>query len=333
MEPTAALIVAVIVAALLLDVCTGWNNAASSIATAISTRALSPRRAIALAAVFTVAGAFWSEEVAKTICGGLVHRERVTPTIVLAAVLAAVWWVGVMTRLGVPVSGSHALIGGLVGAAGFGRGGAVVQVDGVTAVLVAMLALPVLAGGSAFGAMLVVLHLFRRVRPTIVNELFGKLQLVSVSLASWMRGANDAQKVMGVIVLALVAGGSQQTIDVPLWLKLACGLGMAFGTAAGAWRAVRTTGMQRLDVRPAHGVVAEMSASLALGIAATQGIPVSTTHAITAAVLGVGATKRPSVTAGSLGRKVLLAWALTLPVAALLAGGLYHFLVLVGVDP
>lgn len=334
MEPT-TLIIAVVIAALIFDFCNGWNDSANAIATVVSTRVLSPIAAVALSACLNFAGAFASEEVAKTIGGGLVDPAHVTQTIVLASMMSASVWVACMTFLGMPISGSHSLIGALVGAAAFAKGLDIIKMKGVTKVLAAMLISPVLGAFLGFGVMAIILWLFRRARPTLVNQLFGKLQLMSVGLMSWMHGTNDAQKVMGVITLALFAGGfvtapEGKTPDVPLWVKIACATVMGMGTLAGGWKVIRTLGMGLIKIRPVHGFAAETGASITLGLAAWQGIPVSTTHTITGTIIGVGATQRASGVNFGLGKKILYAWLLTLPATALLSGLFHSVLTLFG---
>lgn len=333
MEPT-TLIIAVVIAALIFDFCNGWNDSANAIATVVSTRVLSPIAAVGLSACLNFAGAFASEEVAKTIGGGLVDPAQVTQTMVLASMLSASVWVGSMTFVGMPISGSHSLIGALVGAAAFAKGLDIIHGKGVGKVLVAMLVSPILGAIFGFFVMAAILWLFRRARPTLVHNLFGKLQLASVGLMSAMHGANDAQKVMGVITLALFAGGfiaaapGKTSPDVPLWVKIACATVMAVGTAAGGWKVIRTLGMGLIKIRPVHGFAAETGASLTLGIAAWQGIPVSTTHTITGSIIGVGSTQRASGVNFGLGKKILYAWVLTLPATALLSGLFHTLLVL-----
>lgn len=334
MEST-TLIIAVVIAALIFDFCNGWNDSANAIATVVSTRVLSPISAVALSAMLNFAGAFASEEVAKTIGGGLVDKEFVTQTIVLASMLSASTWVAVMTLAGMPISGSHSLIGALVGAAAFAKGVDIVHREGVAKVLVAMLVSPILGAVLGFAVMVAILWLFRRARPTLVHSLFGKLQLASVGLMSWMHGTNDAQKVMGVITLALFAGGflkvaPGQELAVPLWVKVACATVMALGTAAGGWKVIRTLGMGLIKIRPVHGFAAETGASITLGIAAWQGIPVSTTHTITGSIIGVGTTQRASGVNFGLGKKIVYAWVLTLPATALLSGVIHALLSFLG---
>ncbi len=330
MEPT-TLIVAVVVAALLFDFCNGWNDSANAIATVVSTRVLSPITAVSLAALLNVLGALVSTKVAKTIAGDLVDPAVVTQTVVLAAMLAASTWVGLMTLVGMPISGSHSLVGALVGATAWAAGWDAVHRDGVMKVLKAMLLSPVAGLLIGFAVMAGLMWLLRRVRPVTVNRWFGKLQLVSVSAMAWAHGTNDAQKVMGVITLALVAGGFQRELEVPLWVKLACALVMGLGTACGGWKVIRTLGMNLIKIKPIHGFAAETGASITLGVAAALGTPVSTTHTITGSILGVGATQRLSAVRWGLGAKILYAWLLTLPGTGLMGGLAYAGLRAAGV--
>jgi PiT family inorganic phosphate transporter len=326
MADPAVLIVAVVAAALVFDYTNGWNDSANAIATVVSTRVLSPASAVGLAALLNFGGALVSTKVAKTIGGGLVDPQSVTQTVVLASMLAAAGWVTLMTRLGMPISGSHSLIGSLVGAATMARGWHVVHAGGVTKVLLAMLISPVAGLVIGFVLMGALLWLIRRWRPSRVGGLFGKAQLASVSWMAWEHGHNDAQKVMGVITLALVAGKFQTDLEVPLWVKLACAGAMCLGTAAGGWRVIRTLGTGLIKIQPIHGFAAETAASVTLAVAAHSGIPVSTTHTITGAIMGVGATKRLSAVRWGLGSKIAAAWVFTLPTCALLAALCYRLL-------
>jgi PiT family inorganic phosphate transporter len=324
-DPT-FLIIAVVIAALLFDYTNGWNDSANAIATVVSTRVLSPSSAVLLAAALNFGGALVSTKVAKTIGGGLVDPQFVTQTVVLASMLAAALWVAGMTWLGMPISGSHSLIGSLVGAAAMARGSDIVNFAGVQKTLVAMLVSPI--AGLLFGFLLMwgLLWLVRRWSPRRVQGTFGKAQLLSVSWMAWEHGNNDAQKVMGVITLALVAGGFQSEIEVPLWVKLACATVMALGTAAGGWKVIKTLGSGLIKIQPIHGFAAETAASATLGVAAYMGVPVSTTHTITGSIMGVGATRRLSAVRWGLGSKILMAWVFTLPATALLAALTYRLL-------
>lgn len=320
------LTVAVVVAALAFDYTNGWNDSANAIATVVSTRVLSPGSAVMLAAVLNFGGALISTKVAKTIGGGLVDAELVTQWMVLASMIAAALWVAAMTVFGLPISGSHSLIGSLVGAAAMAGGWDIVHGEGVRKVLLAMLISPVLGMALGFVLMWAILWLVRAWRPQTVSEVFGKAQLVSVSWMAWEHGNNDAQKVMGVITLALVAGGFQTELEVPLWVKIACASVMALGTAAGGWKVIRTLGTGLIKIQPVHGFAAETAASVTLAIAAHNGVPVSTTHTITGSIMGVGATRRLSAVRWGLGGKILVAWVFTLPMTAFLAAATYQTL-------
>ncbi|MCC7014550.1 MAG: inorganic phosphate transporter [Planctomycetes bacterium] len=322
------LIVAVVIAALAFDYTNGWNDSANAIATVVSTRVLSPGRAVILAALLNFGGAFVSEEVAKTIGTGLVDPQFVSQAVVLASMIAAAMWVGTMTFIGMPISGSHSLIGSLIGAATMARGWEIVHFAGLKKVLIAMLLSPLLGLALGFLLMWALLWIIRRWGPGRVQGVFGKAQLASVSWMAWEHGSNDAQKVMGVITLALVAGGFQAQGDhsIPLWVKLACATAMGVGTAAGGWKVIRTLGSGLIKIQPIHGFAAETAASATLMTAAQLGVPVSTTHTITGAIMGVGATKRLSAVRWGLGGKILLAWVFTLPMTALISAATYRAL-------
>jgi PiT family inorganic phosphate transporter len=326
MAESTILIIAVVMAALIFDYTNGWNDSANAIATVVSTRVLSPGKAVMLAAVLNFAGALVSTKVAKMIGGGLVDAEMVTQWMVLASMIAGALWVGVMTTIGLPISGSHALIGSLIGAAAMARGWEIVHMDGVRKVLLAMLISPILGLAIGFVLMWALLWLVRDWRPHVVSSVFGKAQIVSVSWMAWEHGKNDAQKVMGVITLALVAGGFQSELDVPLWVVLSCATVMGLGTAAGGWKVIRTLGTGLIKIQPIHGFAAETAASITLALAAHNGVPVSTTHTITGSIMGVGATKRLSAVRWGLGGKILIAWVFTLPMCALLAASTYQAL-------
>jgi PiT family inorganic phosphate transporter len=307
-------LVATVIIALLFDFSNGWNDAANSIATVVSTRVLRPWQAVALAATLNFVGIFLGTAVAKTIGTDLVDSGAITSTTVIMAMLAALSWTILMTRIGLPISASHSLIGGLGGAA-VGASGSfgVLKAAGLSKVLLALFISPVAGFVLGLLLMFVLLHSFGNKAYGPVNRAFGKLQLLSVSWMSVVHGANDAQKVMGVITMALVAAGTQSTFEVPLWVKLSCHASIALGTAIGGWRVIRTLGMGLTKLRPVHGFSAETAASCVLLATATIGVPVSTTHTVTGAILGVGASQRLSAVRWGLGAKILSAWVVTLP--------------------
>jgi PiT family inorganic phosphate transporter len=328
MAESTLLIFAVVIAALIFDYTNGWNDSANAIATVVSTRVLSPGAAVLLAATLNFGGALVSTEVAKTIGSGLVDAQLVTQWMVLASMIGAALWVAIMTTVGLPISGSHSLIGSLLGAATAARGWEIVHLDGVRKVLLAMLISPVFGFAIAFVLMWALMWLVRRWKPQTVSSIFGNAQIVSVSWMAWEHGKNDAQKVMGVITLALVAGGFQSEMEVPVWVKLACATVMGLGTAAGGWKVIRTLGTGLIKIQPIHGFAAETAASITLAIAAHNGVPVSTTHTITGSIMGIGATRRLSAVRWGLGGKILLAWVFTLPMCGLMAAGVYAGLTL-----
>jgi len=321
-DPTILIIITVAVA-LLFDFANGWNDSANAIATVVTTRVLSPFSAVLLAGVLNFAGSFISTRVAKMIGGGLVDPTMITMTVVLAAMLGAFSWTFFMTLVGMPISGSHSLIGGLVGAVIFSGGGAALKMGGIYKVLLALLLSPIFGLVIGFFIMVVIMHLFKKVALGTVNKYFGKLQLVSVSFMALSHGTNDAQKVMGIITMALLSGGFIDTFEVPMWVIFASATVMGIGTATGGWRVIKTLGQQLSRIQPVHGFAAESAATVVLMGAASIGAPVSTTHVITSSIMGVGATRRLSAVRWGIGKKILYAWVLTLPACGIMAGIFY----------
>ena len=325
LDPTVMLIV-VIVAALLFDFVNGWNDSANAIATVVSTRTLSPLAAVTMAALLNFIGALVSTKVAKTIGGGLIDPKMVSSDVVLAAMLAGTIWVAFCTVMSLPISGSHSLVGGLIGAAVARFGVDVVQMGGVWKVMIGLFLSPVLGFIGGYFLLTTVYWVAYNMRPRTVRRTFGVLQVLSSGFMAYTHGMNDAQKVMGVITLALFSAGRIPDITVPLWVMLICALAMALGTAAGGWGVIRTLGMKLAHIRPIEGFAAETSASLVLSGAAAMGIPVSTTHTITGSIMGVGAGHRVNAVKWGIGTKIVYAWVFTLPAAALLAAVLDYIL-------
>jgi PiT family inorganic phosphate transporter len=316
------LLVLVILAALLFDFVNGWNDSANAIATVVSTRVLAPLTAVLFAGVLNVAGALVSTRVAKTIGGGLVDPQLVTEYVVLASMLAAAGWVALCTIWGLPISGSHSLIGSLVGAAGAIFGVEVLKMEGVAKVLVALVVSPVLGFAVGYVLLVGVYWIANWMSPREVRRTFSLLQVFSSAFMAFTHGMNDAQKVMGVITLALFSSGKISAIEVPFWVMLLCALVMGAGTAAGGWRVIRTLGMKLAHIRPIEGFAAETGAGIVLAGAAGLGMPVSTTHTITGSILGVGSAYRVKSVRWSIGSKIVYAWVLTLPATAALGGAL-----------
>ncbi len=326
MPELTGLLLLTIVLALLFDFSNGWHDCANAVATVISTRVLSPLSAVVMAGVLNVAGAFFSTAVAKMIGGGIVHADIITNQVVAAAMGGAIIWNLFTLGLGLPTSSSHALIGGLVGSAVAHGGWDVVQLKGLRSILEAMLLSPLFGFGMGFLIMVAVSWICFRIPRGIATRVFSKLQLFSAGFMAFSHGANDAQKVMGVITLALVASGQLTSTEVPTWVIVACALAMGGGTMVGGWRIVRTLGMRIAKLEPVHGFAAETGAASVLLFAAHIGLPVSTTHTITSSILGVGSTKRLSAVRWGLTAKILSAWVFTLPGAGLLGAVVYRLL-------
>ena len=326
MSELAGLLLLTVFLALLFDFSNGWHDCANAVATVVSTRVLSPLSAVLLAGALNVAGAFFSTAVAKMIGGGIVYADTVTNTVVAGAMGGAILWNLFTLLLGLPTSSSHALIGGLVGSAVAHGGWAVVQFKGLRAILEAMVLSPLFGFAMGFLIMVTVSWSFFRVPRGVATKVFSRLQLLSASFMAFSHGANDAQKVMGVITLALVSSGQLTSSEVPTWVIVACALAMGLGTTIGGWRIVRTLGMKIVKLEPVHGFAAETGAASVLLFTAHFGLPVSTTHTITSSILGVGATKRLSAVRWGLTSKILSAWVFTLPGAGLLGAGVYALL-------
>lgn len=314
-------LILIILLAVLFDISNGWNDSANAIATVVSTKVLSPMSAVVLAAVMNIAGAFLTTAVAKTIGGGIVDPKAVTDAVVMAALLSAFAWNGLMTFAGLPVSASHALVGGLVGAAMAHGGASILNLAGLMKIIASLLISPVLGILIGYGFMKLILAFFGGLAPGTLNKHFGRLQIVSSAMMAFGHGSNDAQKVMGIITMALVSRGVLQTLEVPVWVILTAALAMGFGTFLGGWKVIKTLGVQMLKLQPIHGFAAETSATLIILGASQLGMPVSTTHVISTAIIGVGSTQRLSAVRWGIAGKIVLAWILTLPVCIAFAWG------------
>lgn len=323
-----ALVIAVVVVALVFDYTNGFHDAANAIATSVSTRALTPRIALAMAAIMNFIGAFLGTEVADTIGGIIaegVHGEGSHGlTIVLGALVGAISWNLITWYFGIPSSSSHALIGGLVGA-GVASASAVKWDALIDKVVIPMVVSPVVGFGGAFVLMIAILWIFRRSSPWRVGRGFRFAQTVSAAAMALGHGLQDAQKTMGVIFLALLASGHYEQEDgIPFWVKIAAASAISLGTYSGGWRIMRTLGRRIIDLDPARGFAAESIASIVLYVMAMgMGAPVSTTHTITSSVMGAGATKRFSAVRWGVARSIVVAWIVTIPAAALVAAVVY----------
>jgi PiT family inorganic phosphate transporter len=317
--------VLVVVAALAFGFSNGFHDTFDVISTAISTRAAPPQVAIAVAAILNFAGAFISVAVAATVASHVVEAAAITPAVVLAGLIGAIGWNLATWRLGLPSSSSHALIGGLVGAAVAAAGtGAVLGEDVLDRVLIPALLAPLAAFIVALVAIVVIYRLLGRRRPGPVSRGFRRGQILSGSLLALAHGANDAQKTMGVITLALIADGTlAQGADPPLWAMFAAAAALAFGTYSGGWRILRGAGTRVIKMDPAQGFSAQGAGAAAILTATFLGFPISSTHAISGGVMGAGAAKRLSAVRWGVAGNIVTAWLLTLPASALVGAVAY----------
>jgi len=349
-----ALIFTVIFVALVFEYINGFHDTANSIATVVSTKVLTPRQAVVLAAATNLLGALWGTAVAKTIASGLVDSKIVTSEIIVCALLGAIVWNLITWWVGLPSSSSHALVGGLCGAclaAANNNWGVIVwsvpakdhwwNGKGILwKVLMPMVTSPVVGFIVGFLIMGLLYFLLRHWRPVTVNRFFGKAQLASAAYMGFAHGTNDAQKTMGIIALALVAATGAgdfanlpewlsflrtpvpeagKTLEIAVWIKVVCALTMCAGTAAGGWRIIRTLGHKMVKLHPVNGFAAEATGASVLFVAASLGMPVSTTHAITASIMGVGCAKGFNALRLSVVERILWAWVLTIPASGLVA--------------
>ncbi|HEY0556805.1 MAG TPA: inorganic phosphate transporter [Thermoanaerobaculia bacterium] len=325
MTAATALVVFIIVVALAFDFLNGFHDAANSIATVVSTRVLSPNKAVAWAAFFNFVAAFvLGTHVAKTIGSGMIRLEDVTQQVILAGLVGAIVWNLVTWYYGLPVSSSHALIGGYAGAAIVKAGSfGVILLSGWTKTLLFIVLAPLIGLVFGFFLMVAVTWIVRRWRPSRVDRQFRKLQLLSAAAYSLGHGGNDAQKTMGIITGLLVASGYLTKFEVPLWVILLSQAAIALGTLFGGWRIVQTMGTKITKLQPIGGFCAETAGAVTLMGATLAGIPVSTTHTITGAIIGVGSTKRLSAVKWGVAGRIVWAWLLTIPISAAIAALAY----------
>jgi PiT family inorganic phosphate transporter len=328
--PDTALIslILIIILGLGFDFINGFHDTANSIATTVATRALSPLQAVSMAAVLNVLGALTGTAVATTIGAGIISPELATQELVSAALISAIVWNLVTWWYGIPSSSSHALVFSIVGAGTASAGADAIQTDGVTKVLRGMVFSPILGFIGAFGLLFVLIWIFARRRPYFVQRFFGKAQIFSAGFMAFSHGGNDAQKTMGIITLALATyhGWSGAEFEVPVWVILSAALAMGLGTAIGGWRIVRTMGMKVVDLRPIDGFAAETAAATVIEVASRLGIPVSTTHVISSAIMGVGATRRASAVRWGVAGRIVTAWVVTIPVCVILGWIMFHII-------
>ncbi|HET8570888.1 MAG TPA: inorganic phosphate transporter [Candidatus Limnocylindria bacterium] len=318
MDNVTLILIAVFALAVVFDYINGFHDTANAIATSVSTRALRPQFAIVMSAIANFVGALTGTAVATTISGGLVQTE--SQVVVAGALIGAIAWNLLTWRLGIPSSSSHALIGGLLGSSAVASGLGTWKIDGIVGkVLVPLVSSPVLGFLIGFALMVLLLNLFRRAHPRIMNGRFRRLQVLSAAYMAFSHGSNDAQKTMGIMTLSLVAAGVTTNPHPPIWVILLAATAISLGTAVGGWRIIRTMGTRVVKLDPVHGFAAETTAATIIFGASHFGMPVSTTHVISSAIMGVGATGRLSAVRWGVARSIVVAWVLTIPAAAIAA--------------
>jgi len=326
LDPVLVMLCLVILAALLFDYINGFHDTANAIATCVSTRALSVKAAICMAAVLNFAGAMISTKVASTIGKGIVDSANITQMVVLAGVAGAIIWNLITWYYGLPSSSSHAIIGGLMGSVYAHAGLGALKWGGLEKIVLALLISPILGTVVGFIFMLCLYRLFHNKAPSALNKHFRRLQVLSAAFMAFSHGTADAQKSMGVITMALVSYGFLKTFVVPWEVMVACATAMACGTAVGGWRIIKTVGRDFVKLQPVHGFCVETaSAGVILG-ASALGMPTSTTHVITSTILGVGLSKRLTAVNWKVAQRIVLAWVLTIPASGVVAYLTYQVL-------
>jgi inorganic phosphate transporter, PiT family len=327
-EPALVVLAAIIALGLAFDFVNGFHDTANAIATSVATRVLSPGQAVSMAAVLNVVGALTGTAVASTVGRGIVPPAVATQQLVAAALISAIAWNLFTWWLAIPSSSSHALIFSIVGAGIAAAGVESIQIAGITKTLQGLVFSPVLGFLGALLLLTALLWIFARSRPLRVTRIFGRLQIVSAAYMAYSHGSNDAQKTMGVLTMAVASyyGWSGDEWQVPIWIILAAATAMGLGTALGGWRIVRTMGLRVVELRPIDGFVAETAAATVIEVASRLGIPVSTTHVISSAILGVGSTRSLSAVRWGIAGRIVSAWVITIPACIALAWIVYSVL-------
>jgi inorganic phosphate transporter, PiT family len=326
-------VVLVITVALVFDYINGFHDAANSIATVVSTRVLTPGKAVIWAAFFNFAAAFgFGTAVAKTVGSGMIDITVVTHAVILAGLMGAIVWDLITWYYGLPTSSSHALIGGYAGAAMAKAGTGVLIASGWTKTLIFIVLAPLIGLTLGFSLMVALYWTFRNFAPLRVDYWFRKLQLLSAALYSLGHGANDAQKTMGIIAGALLAAGMIEEFRIDWWVVLIAHAAIALGTLSGGWRIIHTMGQKITRLQPVGGFAAETAGAISLFTATAMGVPVSTTHTITGAIVGVGSTRRMSAVRWGIAGRIVWAWIMTIPAAALIAAVTFYLLAAIGMS-
>ena len=320
MEGLTLTLVAVIALAVVFDYINGFHDTANAIATSVATRALHPRQAIAMAASFNFIGAFAGTAVATTIGAGLVDEQTTTQAVIAAALIGAITWNLITWYAGLPSSSSHALIGGLFGATLVAAGPSAFNTQGIVdKVLIPMVTSPAIGFAAALALMVALYWIFFRAPRHRTNNVFRRLQVGSAGFMAFSHGSNDAQKTMGIITLALFSAGVIDSVTVPTWVIIVSATALSLGTAVGGWRIMHTMGHRVVKLEPVHGFAAETTAASVLYVTATLGMPVSTTHVISSAIMGVGSARGVRGVRWGVARSILIAWVITIPAAGFVA--------------
>lgn len=324
------LIVGVVVLALAFDYINGFHDTANAIATSVSTRALTPRVAVWMAASLNFLGAMYSTGVAKTIGGDLVKSaQMVNQQVIIAALVGAIAWNLLTWWLGIPSSSSHALVGGVVGAVLVSKGFEGLKIEGIIKIVLSLIVSPVIAMITGLIIMIALFWIFSKMAPSNINSKFKRMQVLSAAMMSFSHGSNDAQKAMGIITLALVSSGYLSTLEVPVWVKMSAATAMGLGTAAGGWRIIKTMGGKIFKLEPISGFAADLNSALIIFGATLLHLPVSTTHVVSGSIMGVGTAKRVNAVRWGVAQQMLMAWVLTIPSTALVSAITYQLIVIV----
>ena len=327
MPDLSAGLLAVIFLALAFDYINGFHDTANAIATSVSTRALSPKQAILMAAALNFLGALFSTGVAKTIGGDIVKSASlVDQQVITAALVGAIAWNLLTWWYGIPSSSSHALVGGIIGAVVAGRGWDPLNLAGIEKIFLSLVLSPIVALIVGYFFLILMMWLFRGFPPHALSVGFARAQIGTAALIAFSHGSNDAQKAMGIITLALLSAGEISSLDVPTWVKFACALSMSLGTAVGGWKIIKTMGTGIARLEPFSGCAVELTSSLVIFSATLLHLPVSTTHVVSGSIMGIGASNRIRSVRWGVARQMLMAWVLTIPLSALASGLIYYVL-------
>lgn len=317
-----------VVIALAFDFINGFHDTANAIATAVSTKALSPRRAIIIASLMNFLGAIAFTGVAKTIAKDIVNLDSIPngSVVILAALISAIAWNLITWYFGIPSSSSHALIGSIAGAAIAAAGVSSINYRGFTTIIKSLIVSPVLAFAVGYIMFSIFKNVFKNLNLSRTNRGFRRLQAVTAAIQAFAHGTNDAQKSMGIITMALVSNNLIKPGHIPFWVQLCCAAAMAAGTSVGGWRIIKTVGTQIMKIKPVNGVAADLSSALIIFGASKIGLPVSTTHVISSSIMGVGTSYRVKAVKWDTGKRMIITWFITLPISALLASLIYMFI-------